>query len=261
MSQPCPDPADAALLAAAIAEAGTLAASLFQRGVRVWDKSPGNPVTEADYAVDALLKARLGAARPDYGWLSEETADAPERLARRRVWVVDAIDGTRDFLRGRHGWAVSVALVEDGMPLLGALAAPLLGECWFARSGGGATRNDAPVRVGVRADPAGARISADPAEALKAGFSPVPKPNALALRMARVAAGEADLFLDRRAIREYDVAAATLIVTEAGGRVSDATGAALAFNGLPPRLDGVVAANPALHAALIERVRAGQDRS
>jgi myo-inositol-1(or 4)-monophosphatase len=250
-----PDPADAALLAAAIAEAGTLAASLFQRGVRVWDKTPGNPVTEADYAIDALLKARLRAARPDYGWLSEETADDAARLNRRRLWVVDAIDGTRDFLRGRHGWAVSVALIEDGVPVLGALSAPLLGEQWFARRGGGTTLNGAPVRVGTRTDPAGARISADPDVAARAGFRPVPKPNALALRMARVAQGEADLFLEERPIRENDVAASTLLVTEAGGLATDAGGQPLAFNALPPRLDGVVAANPGLHAALMARVR------
>ncbi len=256
MSAAGPDPADAALLAAAIGEAGTLAASLFQRGVRVWDKSPGNPVTEADYAIDALLKARLRAARPDYGWLSEETADDAARLDRRRLWVVDAIDGTRDFLRGRHGWAVSVALIEDGVPVLGALSAPLLGEQWFARRGGGTTLNGLPVRVGSRTDPVGARVSADPDVALRAGFRPVPKPNALALRMARVAQGQADLFLEYRPIREYDVAAATLLVTEAGGLATDAAGRPLAFNALPPRLDGVVAANPGLHAALMARARA-----
>ena len=246
-----PDPDDAALLAAAMAEAGALAASLFARGVRIWDKAPGNPVTEADYAIDALLKARLGAARPDYGWLSEETADSAERLARRRVWVVDAIDGTRDFLNGRHGWAVSVALVEDGQPVLGALAAPLLGQSWLARAGGGATCNGQPLAVGRRARPEGARICADPADAQRLGFAPVPKPNALALRLAQVAAGAADLFVEHRPIREYDVAAAALILTEAGGLATNQHGAALLFNGLPPRLDGLVAANPALHAAVL----------
>lgn len=219
--------------------------------MRVWDKSPGNPVTEADYAIDQLLKARLAAARPDYGWLSEETADAPARLDRARVWVVDAIDGTRDFLRGRHGWAVSVALVEDGRPVLGALAAPLLGERWFASAGGGATRNDVPLQVAKRAEPAGARVCADPADARRAGFDPAPKPNALALRLARVAAGEADLFLERRPIREYDVAAAVLLLTEAGGVATTQAGAPLAFNGPVPRLDGLVAANPVLHRAAL----------
>ena len=239
------------LLAAAMAEAGALAAGLFARGVKVWDKSPGNPVTEADYAIDALLKSRLRDARPDYGWLSEETADAPARLDRARVWVVDAIDGTRDFLRGRHGWAVSVALVEHGVPVLGALAAPLLGESWFAARGGGARRNGAPVRVGDRERLAGASICADPRDARAGGFTAAPKPNALALRLARVAAGEADLFLERRPIREYDVAAAALILTEAGGVATDQTGAPLAFNQAPPRLHGLIAANPALHRAAL----------
>ena len=110
--------ADRALLVDAARTAGELAASLFDRNVRSWDKSPGNPVSDADIAVDSFLKRRLIEARPDYGWLSEETADDAARRDRRRVWVVDPIDGTRDFLRGRSGWAVSVALVEDGVAVL-----------------------------------------------------------------------------------------------------------------------------------------------
>lgn len=101
-----------------------MALARWRTDIRQWEKVPGNPVCEVDLDVDRMLHARLHALIPDAGWLSEETADKPDRLAARRVWVVDPIDGTRDYIRGREGWAVSVALVEDGRPVIGVLAAP-----------------------------------------------------------------------------------------------------------------------------------------
>lgn len=255
--------ADRALLIDAARTAGELAASLFDRNIRRWDKSPGNPVSEADIAVDSFLRQRLTEARPDYGWLSEETADNAERCARRRVWVVDPIDGTRDFLRGRSGWAVSVALVEDGAVVLGALAAPVRGQWFVAQIGHGATLNDVAIAVSGRRDPAGLAMPIDP-QGLVAPFWPEPwdamaveKPNSLALRIAKVANGEADAFLEGRSIAEWDIAAAALLLTEAGGTVSDRNGAALGFNRTSPTVHGLVAATPALHAEVARRLSAG----
>lgn len=255
--------ADRALLVDAARTAGELAASLFDRNVRSWDKSPGNPVSDADIAVDSFLKRRLIEARPDYGWLSEETADDSARRDRRRVWVVDPIDGTRDFLRGRSGWAVSVALVEDGVAVLGALAAPIRGQLFVATRGAGATLNNVPIAVSGRSALAGLSMPIDP-QGLLAPFWPEPwdavaveKPNSLALRIAKVASGEADAFLEGRSISEWDIAAAALLLTEAGGTVSDRNGAALAFNRASPTVHGLVAATPALHAEVARRLGAG----
>ena len=259
---------DRALLIDATRTAGELAASLFAktlegRNIRSWDKTPGNLVSEADIAVDSYLKRRLIEARPDYGWLSEETADDAVRRDRRRVWVVDPIDGTRDFLRGRSGWAVSVALVEDGEVVLGALAAPVRNQLFVATRGGGATLNGAAIAVSGRDALAGLAMPIDP-QGLVAPFWPEPwdavaveKPNSLALRIAKVANGEADAFLEGRSISEWDIAAAALLLTEAGGAVSDRNGDALGFNRASPAVHGLVAATPALHAEVARRLAAG----
>lgn len=243
--------------------AAALAMGYFERGVTAWDKSPGHPVTEADLAVDAFLRAELLRDNPGDGWLSEETADDPARLARRRVWVVDPIDGTRDFVRGRTGWAVSVALVEDGVVVMGCLAAPARGEVFVAGRGSGATLNGAPLAVTGRTTIAGFAMPVD-AATLSASFWPeawdavaVEKPNSLALRIAHVARGVADGFIEGRTVAEWDVAAAALILTEAGGTVTDREGGRFAFNQPLPAIRGIVAATPALHDDLRRRLDGG----
>lgn len=253
---------DRALLEAAVRDAAALAADLSGRANPSWDKTPGNPVSEADLAVDAFLKERLRGARPAYGWLSEETADAPERLSCRRLWVVDPIDGTRDFLRGRSGWAVSAALVEDGAPRLAALAAPARGLVYAATRGGGATEGGRPIAVSGRTRFAGLALPSEP-QALAAPFWPEPwdavsveRPNAIALRLAKVASGEADALFEGRTVNEWDIAAAALILTEAGGTLTDRDGGAIAFNLGRPRIAGLVAATPALHAEVQRRLGA-----
>lgn len=255
---------DLALLERATRSASGLALNYFSRGdVRRWDKAPGHPVCDADLAVDAYLKTELLGARPDFGWLSEETADDPARLASARLWVVDPIDGTRDFLRGRTGWAVSVALVEHGRVVMGALAAPARGRVFVAVAGGGATCNGVPLRVSARERLAGLAMPIDPAN-LVAAFWPEPwdavaveKPNGLCLRIAKVAAGEADAFIEGRTIAEWDIAAATLILTEAGGTVTDRAGRALTFNQPSPRIHGLAAATPALQEEVRRRLDGG----
>lgn len=254
---------DRRLIVEAAEAAGEMALGYFGGDVETWNKSPNNPVCEADLALDKLLYEKLLGACPDDGWLSEETADDPARLGRRRVWVVDPIDGTRDFLRGRSGWAVSIALVEDGVPVLGAICAPARRQLFVAEAGGGATLNGRAIRIGDCAAIAGCRIPADPST-INASYWPEPwgaeaveKPNGLALRIAKLASNEADAFFEGRPMGEWDIAAAALILQEAGGRITDREGAPLRFNKPVPRLRGVIAATPAIHAEVLRRVGRG----
>jgi myo-inositol-1(or 4)-monophosphatase len=243
-------------VAETVAAAGQMALARWRTDFRRWEKEPGSPVCEVDLDVDRMLMARLSALLPDAGWLSEETADAPDRLSRRRVWVVDPIDGTRDYIRGREGWAVSVALVEDGRPVLAVLDAPARKERWSATLGRGAWRNGVRLAAGDRADLAGARVPADALPRSDRDFVAVHKPNSIALRMAMVAADEADLVATLRWGNEWDIAAAALIATEAGAAASDAHGAPLVFNKPRPQAFGVLVSAPLLHAAAVARLEA-----
>lgn len=221
---------------------------------RVWDKVPGHPVSDIDLAADHALRDYLGKIAPEAGWLSEETADSPERLACDSIWCVDPIDGTRDFVRGREGWAVSIALIRGGSPQLGVLYAPCRGELWVAERGTGATCNGQSLRVAPRETLAGSRVPADSLEKPDSDLAMVAKPNSIALRVAMVAGGEADLVATLRWGYEWDVAAAALIASEAGAVISDAFGAPLAFNKRDPQAFGLLATAPGIHSAAVERL-------
>lgn len=237
------------------AQAGALAVSRWGTGFETHDKADGSPVCAVDLEVDRFLKERLGALLPGAGWLSEETADDPARLACDRVWVVDPIDGTRDYIRGREGFAISVALVERGRVVLAVLDAPARYERWRATLGDGAWRNGARLAASTRAELTGARVPADAlAKADRGVFQAVAKPNSIALRIAMVAAGEADLVATLRWGNEWDIAAAALIASEAGAAVSDALGQPLAFNQPKPRAFGVLATARGVHAAAVARL-------
>ena len=222
--------------------------------LRSWDKSPGNPVCEADLAVDAFLKRELSALLPSAGWLSEETVDDPARLARDLIWLVDPIDGTRDFIRGRKGWAVSVALISGGKPLIGLLVAPARGETWSAVAGAGATLNGQPLTASTRDRLPGARVPADSLPKEDVDLTAVEKPNSIALRIAMVAADRADLLATLRWGFEWDIGAAALIAREAGAATSDAFGLPLSYNKRDPRAFGVLVSAPAIHRAAVERL-------
>lgn len=240
-----------------VSEAGRMALARWPghgHAPDVWEKAPGNPVCEADLAVDAFLKRELAALLPSAGWLSEETADHPERLDRGLCWVVDPIDGTRDFIHGRPGWAVSVALVSAGRPLIAMMSAPARGELWTAIAGQGATRNKAAIRASTRSTLPGSRVPADALPDIDADLVTVYKPNSIALRIAMVAANDADLLATLRWGYEWDVAAATLIAREAGAAVSDAFGAPIGYNKRDPRAFGLLVTAPAIHAAAVERL-------
>ena len=237
------------------AEAGQLTVSRWGTGFETRVKADGSPVCAVDLEVDRFLKDRLGALLPDAGWLSEETADDPARLGRSAVWVVDPIDGTRDYIRGREGFAVSVALVVDRRVVLAVLDAPGRYERWRATLGGGAWRGGVRLAASDRAELTGARVPADAlAKADRGVFVPVFKPNSIALRIAMVASGEADLLATLRWGNEWDIAAAALIASEAGAAMSDALGRPLAFNQPKPRAFGVLVTAPAIHGAAVARL-------
>jgi len=244
----------AAEVANIAADAGRFAIKLWDTDFRRWEKSPGNPVCAVDLEVDGMLRYRLGELLPDAGWLSEETIDNAARLDAERIWVVDPIDGTRDYLRGRPGWAVSIALVENGRPVIGVLDAPARQEVWTAQAGAGAFRNGVRLRAAERSDLAGARVPADQLPKVDRDLTMVAKPNSIALRIAMVAAGEADLLATIRWGNEWDIAAAVLLAEEAGAAVSDAFGRPLAFNTPKAQAFGVLASAPGIHAAAVARL-------
>lgn len=262
MTSPLPDfDDDLALLIDAGRAAGALLAAHFGARVKTWSKGAAGPVTEVDLAADALLKTQLRGARPGYGWLSEETADTPDRLTATRLFIVDPLDGTKSFIEGKPDFCVSLAIAERGAVTAGVVYNPIHDELFAARRGGGATLNGAPVRVTSRTDLAGARMIGS------RGFYgdkrwPEPWPeveaenvHAMAYRLALVSAGVHDGMVALGFKNDWDVAAGALLVTEAGGCVTDPFGAAYVFNQPQPRQAGAVASGSALHPLLIDRVR------
>ena len=247
---------DLSAVARVAAQAGALALRRWDEGFESWEKTPGHPVSTVDLEIDALLRDRLGALDPATAWLSEETADDPARLRADRVWVVDPIDGTRDYIRRRIGWCVSVALVEHGQPVFGVLSAPARDELWVAERGKGARLNGRQIHCGDRANLAGARAPTDSLPREDRDLIVVAKPNSIALRMAMVADDQADLLATLRWGAEWDVAAAVLIAREAGAIVTDAFGQPLTFNQPDPRAFGVLASVPGIHAAAVARLAA-----
>ena len=250
--------ADLALLRDAAREAGAIAMRHFRRDP-AWHDKPGGqgPVSEADLAVDAALREALVSARPDHGWLSEEAPDEPSRLARRRVFVVDPIDGTRAFLAGQDVWGLSLALVEDGRPVAAVMHMPARETTYEAALGAGARRDGAPIRPSGRTGSEGARVLCNRNALAPArwpnGVPPVERHHrpALAHRLCLVAEGRFDAALSLSPVWEWDVAAGALIATEAGAIVTDASGAALRFNTEGRRGPGIVAATPGVHGGLI----------
>lgn len=251
---------DLALLVSAARTAGEIALRYWRQDPRAWDK-PGNagPVTEADLAVDTHLRETLTAARPDYGWLSEETPDTPARLGAARLFIADPIDGTRAFMAGEAGWAVALAVACAGSVTAGVVHLPARNETYAAARGQGAMLNGAPIRVsGAPEGDGGTILAARPMmepHHWPGGVPPLTRRfrPALAHRMALVAAGRFDAMATFRPAYEWDVAAGALLIAEAGGVVSDGAGAALRFNNPGAQVRAVVGAGPALHGALIAR--------
>jgi myo-inositol-1(or 4)-monophosphatase len=247
-------------LEAVMREAGELARVTARRPFKRWTKGDDNsPVSEGDIAVNDLLRERLGELAPGAGWLSEETEDHPDRAV-RLAWVVDPIDGTRAYISGRADWTISVALVEDGAPQLAALYAPVSEEMFLAVRGQGATLNGARMIASGGTDLAGAKLAGpkrylDRLTGLNPQILAQPKVFSLALRLARVAQGELDAAFSSGGSHDWDLAAADLLVHEAGGVMSDFAGKALRYNRPHVAHGALIAAGPARHGTLIDLVR------
>ena len=260
--------ADHALIVEAAKAGGALARSYFGNDVERWDKRKGDPVTEADLAVDRLLFQQLTRARPGYGWLSEETIDNERRLDTDHVFIVDPIDGTRAFIKGKPHFAVSVALAYRGQTVAGVVYNPITEELFDAYDGGGARLNGEAIAVSARAELEGSRmLGHEDLIRHKAWKRPWPdmtlgKPNSIAYRLALVAAGLWDATLSLAGKSEWDLAAGTVLVKEAGGVTTDHVGTPFRFNGANTRFQSVIAGGPALHEAILDRVKhiALQDR-
>jgi myo-inositol-1(or 4)-monophosphatase len=251
---------DTALLRDTVREAGALALSLFRTDLRNWTKGASSPVSEADIAVNDLLERRLRSATPDYGWLSEESADDEARLGRQRVWIVDPIDGTRGYLAGREDWCVSVALVENTSPVLAAVFAPVSGEFFFAARGRGAMRNDARVHATPGVDPDFSRVAGPKplVQRLSRAAADValhPRIGSLALRLCRVADGSLDAAFAGGQSRDWDLAAANSIVQEATGNMTALSGDANRYNRREVTHGVLVAAGRERHASIVEHFR------
>lgn len=248
-----------------VREAGALALPFFRPGghttAGVWSKAGGSPVTEADVAVDTFLKIRLSELVPDAAWLSEETRDDPVRLRRSLVWVVDPIDGTRAFLSGNPDWSIAVALLEDAEPVLGIVYAPVANQFYEAFRGEGATCNSVRIAVSAREGLGGTRVAGPKSLverlAIQApNVEAVDKIPSLALRIARVADGQIDLGLISANARDWDLAAADLVLREAGGALVGFDGEAPRYNRPDPIHGELIAAPRGLQRAALDAMQA-----
>lgn len=257
---PDSDPAQLrAPLEAVMREAGALARATRATDFRRWTKGIDNsPVSEGDIAVNDFLHARLPALAPGAGWLSEETEDDPAARSAATAWIVDPIDGTRAYITGRDDWTISVALVDAGRPVLAALYAPVTDEMFLAVRQAGATLNGTRIAVNegglAGARLAGPKRTLDRIAQLVPQVAPQPKVFSLALRLTRVAHGALDAAFASHGGHDWDLAAADLLVHEAGGVMTDFSGRPLTYNRPHLAHGALIAAGPTRHGALIELV-------
>lgn len=250
---------DYELLKSAVRDAGALANSYFKQDVQVFKKPDGSEVSDADLAVDAAMKLDLTTRRKDYGWLSEESPDDRSRLKYSRVWMIDPIDGTNAYLRHIPEWTVSAALVEDGVPVLGVVYNPAKDEFFHAMRGHGAFLNDEPIHASDKSSLEGAKMIASGGLFRKKIWQePWPDVtaewvNSVAYRLALVACGRGDATISLTAKAEWDLAAAAVIMDEAGGITTDHRGNPHAYNRESPKFTSLVASGKPLHPLLIER--------
>ena len=232
-------------------EAGSAVMGLFRGKFDVREKSKNNPVTTADLEANRIIREKIQKFFPQDGWLSEEDQDTSRRLSLSRVWVVDPIDGTKEFIEGVPQFAISIAFVVEGRPAVAIVYNPAKDQFYKAAAGQGAFLNDQNIRVTPRADINGALLLVSRSEPQKkfqafvdrCAIKPV---GSIAYRLAKVAGGEGDGTITFRTIHEWDICAGVLMVEEAGGKVIDGNGDLMMFNRELPKHRGVVAANNGL---------------
>lgn len=253
--------ADLQLLIDAAHEAGRIATPFVNADPEIWDKPDGaGPVTEADLAVNRMLETELQAARPDYGWLSEESPPDGERLNRDRVFIIDPIDGTRSFIEGSQTWAHSLAIAERGKVVAGVVFLPMRNKLYTGALGLGAHLNDRPLLPSKHSDLETASVLAARPVMQEKHWHVIPefkrshRPS-IAYRLSLVAEGQFDAMVTLRPSWEWDIAAGAIILEEAGAVTSDKTGEGLQFNNADPRQAGMLTANQQLHGQILKALR------
>ncbi len=249
---------DLALITDTVRRAGAIARIAFNsEDCDVWDKSDNHPVTDADIAVNDFLLDVLRSARPDYGWLSEETKDDHSRHASARTFVVDPIDGTRAFIDRQPHFVVSVGIVENGRTIAGAIYNPMKNELFEAHRGGGAFLNGQPISCRDRDEIEGCMMIGYPRKFRRLNWPEmnVSVINSMAYRIALVAAGVKDAAVAFTPKSDWDLAAAELIALEAGAVVTNLRGAKFQYDHQSVTEFGVICAGSKLHALLLERIR------
>lgn len=249
---------DMSLLIDKARRAGALAQHLKAAGLSITYKSDGSIVTNGDLEVNIWLKEALLNARPDYGWQSEESADTLDRLSAKRVFVLDPIDGTMGFSKGSPFWTIAIAIVEDGIPVAAVVYAPDANELYSACLGEGAYLNDTPIKTNTHAELGQGEVLGDarmygrdiwlkPWPRLRVTSRP-----SIAYRMVLIAGGGYDFTLSLAPKRDWDLAAACLIVTESGGKVTDHLGNSYTFNGKDSLKISMICSNGALHGQILD---------
>ncbi|MCB1448856.1 MAG: 3'(2'),5'-bisphosphate nucleotidase CysQ [Nitratireductor sp.] len=253
--------ADLDLMLDAATVAGDLAMGYFRSENRSWTKQGNSPVSEADVSVDNYLRQRLLEARPQYGWLSEETVDTLQRKEHQNVFIIDPIDGTRGFLEGNPRWCISMAVVRDGRPVVAVLHCPALGETYCAVSNGGTSLNGKPLHNPVSDEilriTASRKLNAEMQEIYPGRFDILPYVPSLAYRMAMVASGVIDGAFARSGAHDWDMAAADLLIAETGGSVTSISGEQLIYNRTAIRAPALVAAGPGRSQKLLALAKSG----
>ncbi len=253
-----PNNKDLALLIDTARTAGKIAREYYERGdAKVWDKSENNPVTEADIAVNEYLQTTLQAARPNYGWLSEETKDDASRLGAKRSFVIDPIDGTRAFMDAKPHFTICLAVIENGVAVVGVVYNPILDEMFEARAGGGARLNTRPIKPNDQHSIAGCSMIGYPRKFKRLGWPDmrVSVRNSVAYRIVMVAAGLRDASVVFTPKSDWDLAAADIIAREAGAMISDLDGKAFHYAKDDVKENGVICASPRLYFLLLEQVK------
>jgi myo-inositol-1(or 4)-monophosphatase len=252
---------DVELLKTAADEAGAIAMRYFGGSAKTWMKSGNSPVTQADIEVDEFLRETLLRARPDYGWLSEETEAAEERPGRSTMFVVDPVDGTRGFLAGDPQWCVCIAVISDGRPTAAVINCPALEKTYAALAGGGAWLNERPIRNPVSAEvktvTGSRKLNAEIEERLAGQVAVLPFVPSLAYRLALVAGGEIDGAFARPGAHDWDIAAADLVLTEAGGTLLTLAGERVSYTATRHRAPSLLAAGPGRSEAMLALARTG----
>lgn len=240
---------------------GAIVRRWYEGAYTVSEKSHDSPVTEADVEADRCIRSMVTAAFPEDGWLSEETRDTEERLSRRRVWVVDPLDGTKEFIKRIPEFCVCVALVDAGAPILGVIYNPVREELFAAERGRGTTLNGKPVRVSDTADLSAARMLASRSESARGEWDAfrddfrVELTGSVAYKLALIAAGHGDGTFSLTPKNEWDICAGAALIVEAGGHITDRHAQPLIFNRRDPLLPGIIATNARLFEPVVALLR------